>query len=71
MDITLDNDTNGNNNPVYPPPELKDYLVGPKTNVLPAHGWTNASVLFNHLEENVNKIMDKPSARQLSPSGTL
>jgi hypothetical protein len=58
MDITPDHDTN----PAHPPANPKDFLVGPKTNVLPAHGWTNASVLFNHLEENVNKIMDKPSA---------
>jgi hypothetical protein len=62
MDITPDHDTNNNTNPARPPGNPKDFLVGPKTNVLPVHGWTNASVLFNHLEENVNKVMDKPSA---------
>ncbi|KAF7368183.1 hypothetical protein MVEN_00137400 [Mycena venus] len=56
MDITADHDTVDNNNPR----DLKDYLVGPKTNILPAHGWTNASALFNHLEENINKVTDKP-----------
>ncbi|KAJ7266152.1 hypothetical protein C8J57DRAFT_1511083 [Mycena rebaudengoi] len=30
------------------------------TNVLLVHGWTNASILFNHLKENVKKVMDKP-----------
>ncbi|KAJ7930829.1 hypothetical protein B0H13DRAFT_2651749 [Mycena leptocephala] len=64
MDITPDHDTNSNTNPAHPPGNPKDFLVGPKTNVLPVHGWTNASVLFNHLEENVNKVMDKPSACQ-------
>ncbi|KAJ7484027.1 hypothetical protein B0H11DRAFT_1196492 [Mycena galericulata] len=48
------------NNPVNPARDLKDYLAGPKTNVLPAHGWTHASVLFNHIDENVSKVMDKP-----------
>ncbi|KAJ7506327.1 hypothetical protein B0H11DRAFT_2272179 [Mycena galericulata] len=47
-------------NPMNPPRELKDYLVGPKTNILPAHGWTHASILFNHIDENVSKVMDKP-----------
>lgn len=64
MDITPDPDPNAVINPLHPPRELKDFLNGPKTNVLPAHGWTNTSVLFNHLEENVKKVMDKPSAQQ-------
>ncbi|KAF7350691.1 hypothetical protein MSAN_01629900 [Mycena sanguinolenta] len=62
----MDGVTNTANNappaPPPPPPVLhpKDYLVGPKTNFLPVHGWTSSSVLFNHLDENVNKIMGKP-----------
>ncbi|KAF7350069.1 hypothetical protein MVEN_01308800 [Mycena venus] len=61
MDLNLPDDhTNGNNDPIIHPRDLKDYLVGPKTNILPAHGWTSTSVLFNHLEENVNKVMAKP-----------
>ncbi|KAJ6548523.1 hypothetical protein B0H19DRAFT_1161226 [Mycena capillaripes] len=47
-------------NPANPTRDLNDYLIGPKSNVLPVHGWTQASVLFNHLEENISKIMDKP-----------
>ncbi|KAJ7720264.1 hypothetical protein B0H16DRAFT_1699999 [Mycena metata] len=47
-------------NPVDTVRNLKDYLVGPKSNNLPVHGWTHASILFNHLEENVSKVMDKP-----------
>ncbi|KAJ7163046.1 hypothetical protein C8R46DRAFT_1221844 [Mycena filopes] len=46
--------------PAAPARALKDYLVGPKSNILPAHGWTHSSVLFNHLDENVKKVMDKP-----------
>ncbi|KAJ7867124.1 hypothetical protein B0H13DRAFT_1897716 [Mycena leptocephala] len=61
MDLNLPDDhANGNNAPIIHPRDLKDYLVGPKTNILPAHGWTSASVLFNHLEENLNKVMAKP-----------
>ncbi|KAJ7289891.1 hypothetical protein C8J57DRAFT_435369 [Mycena rebaudengoi] len=55
-----DLDSKDVNIPLDPPRDLKDFLVGPKTNVLPVHGWTNASILFNHLEENVKKVMDKP-----------
>ncbi|KAJ6527987.1 hypothetical protein DFH09DRAFT_1371316 [Mycena vulgaris] len=46
--------------PLNPPREIKDFLVGPKTNSLPAHGWTSTSIRFNHLDENVVKVMDKP-----------
>ncbi|KAJ7473422.1 hypothetical protein FB451DRAFT_1249239 [Mycena latifolia] len=60
MDITTDPDTTAANNPVNPQRDLKDYLVGPKSNILPAHGWTQASVFFNHLDENINKVMEKP-----------
>ncbi|KAJ7203990.1 hypothetical protein B0H12DRAFT_1243685 [Mycena haematopus] len=59
MDVVTNTDPNGNNVP--PPfPHPKDYLVGPKINILPAHGWTTSSILFNHLDENVNKVMSKP-----------
>ncbi|KAF7372552.1 hypothetical protein MVEN_00117600 [Mycena venus] len=60
MDIIPDPDSTVVNNPVNPTRNLKDYLVCPKSNFIPAHGWTQASVLFNHLEENINKAMDKP-----------
>lgn len=63
MDILPDLDPTLAHNPADPNRDLKDYLVGPKSNVLPAHGWTQASVLFNHLDENVNKVMNKPSTR--------
>ncbi|KAK6975037.1 hypothetical protein R3P38DRAFT_3128698 [Favolaschia claudopus] len=46
--------------PDAPVTNYKDYLVGPKTNLLPAHGWTSDSILFNHLDENVNKVLGKP-----------
>ncbi|KAJ6506344.1 hypothetical protein C8R47DRAFT_1101896 [Mycena vitilis] len=54
--METDHDTNTN----LPPRDPKDYLVGPKTNILPVHGWTNSSVLFNHLDENVQKVVNKP-----------
>jgi hypothetical protein len=60
MDITLDPTVT--DNPVDPAGNLKDFLVGLKSNILPVHGWTQASVLFNHLEENITKVMEKPSA---------
>ncbi|KAJ7634018.1 hypothetical protein B0H17DRAFT_1149768 [Mycena rosella] len=40
-------DLNAINNPPHPPREIRNYL-------------TNTSVLFNHLEENVKKVTDKP-----------
>ncbi|KAJ7108964.1 hypothetical protein C8R43DRAFT_1113948 [Mycena crocata] len=60
MDTTTDLDTTINNAAI-PPRALKDYLIGPKTNILPAHGWTHTSVLFNHLPENVDKVLKKPT----------
>ncbi|KAJ7497839.1 hypothetical protein B0H11DRAFT_1999512 [Mycena galericulata] len=57
--MDTDQDANSNIDSAYPG-DPKDYLVGPKNNVLPVHGWTNASVLFNHLDENVNKVVNKP-----------
>ncbi|KAJ7435878.1 hypothetical protein FB451DRAFT_1308391 [Mycena latifolia] len=53
-------DTSDTNDPPAPPRDLKDYLSGPRTNILPAHGWTTASVLFNHLDENTEKVIAKP-----------
>ncbi|KAJ7182304.1 hypothetical protein C8R43DRAFT_1115947 [Mycena crocata] len=44
---------------VMPDRPVKDYLVGPKTSEPVAHGWTTESVLFNHLDENVEKVMGK------------
>ncbi|KAF7333166.1 hypothetical protein MVEN_02382400 [Mycena venus] len=38
---------------------IKDYLVGPTKSDPVAHGWTNDSALFNHLDENVEKVMNK------------
>jgi hypothetical protein len=40
---------------------VKDYLVGPKSSEPVAHGWTTESIIFNHLDENVEKVMNKPS----------
>ncbi|KAJ7167157.1 hypothetical protein C8R43DRAFT_1121602 [Mycena crocata] len=60
MDLLPDADPSVTINPVAPARALKDYLIGPKSNILPAHGWTQASVLFNHIEENIAKVMDKP-----------
>ncbi|KAJ7743661.1 hypothetical protein B0H14DRAFT_3897629, partial [Mycena olivaceomarginata] len=60
MDILPDIDPNAMNNPLHPPREIKDYLAGPRTNILLAHGWANTSILFNHLDENAKKVVDKP-----------
>jgi hypothetical protein len=62
MDISLpDQHVDDIVNPPVPPRTLKDYLIGPRTNILlPVHGWTSTSVLFNHLEENVAKVLGKP-----------
>ncbi|KAJ7196009.1 hypothetical protein C8J57DRAFT_1421200 [Mycena rebaudengoi] len=60
MDITPALDIDSVDNAPPPARDLKDFLAGTKTNILPAHGWTSASILFNHLDENVKKVMDKP-----------
>ncbi|KAJ6487045.1 hypothetical protein C8R45DRAFT_996789 [Mycena sanguinolenta] len=39
---------------------LKDFLVGPRSSNPVTHGWTSESVLFNHLDENIEKVMAKP-----------
>ncbi|KAK6987845.1 hypothetical protein R3P38DRAFT_3099094 [Favolaschia claudopus] len=44
------------------PVNYKEYLHGPTSNDLPAHGWTSESILYNHLDENVAKVMAKPNA---------
>ncbi|KAK6991602.1 hypothetical protein R3P38DRAFT_231643 [Favolaschia claudopus] len=46
--------------PAAPIIDYKEYLAGPKTNLLPVQGWTSDSILFNHLDENVNKVKAKP-----------
>ncbi|KAJ7752213.1 hypothetical protein DFH07DRAFT_774500 [Mycena maculata] len=67
MDINIpDTVVDGNDNPVVQPRDLKDYLVGPKTNILPVHGWTSSSILFNHINENVDKIMGKPMSSMVA-----
>ncbi|KAK7038581.1 hypothetical protein R3P38DRAFT_2615763 [Favolaschia claudopus] len=38
----------------------KEYLQGPTSNILPAHGWTSESILYNHLDENIAKVTAKP-----------
>ncbi|KAJ7927746.1 hypothetical protein B0H13DRAFT_1969829 [Mycena leptocephala] len=45
---------------VMPDRPVKDYLVGPKSSEPVAHGWTTESIIFNHLDENVEKVMNKP-----------
>ncbi|KAJ7735621.1 hypothetical protein DFH07DRAFT_967085 [Mycena maculata] len=70
MDINIpDTVVDGNDNPVVQAGQardLKDYLVGPKTNILPVHGWTSSSILFNHLDENVDKIKGKPMSSMVA-----
>ncbi|KAF7336519.1 hypothetical protein MSAN_02283900 [Mycena sanguinolenta] len=44
----------------FPDRPLKDYLVGPKTSHPVVHGWTRESILYNHLDENVTKVLKKP-----------
>ncbi|KAF8192260.1 hypothetical protein K438DRAFT_2135445 [Mycena galopus ATCC 62051] len=39
---------------------IKDYLVGPTESNPVVHGWSTDSVLFNHLDENIEKVMNKP-----------
>ncbi|KAF8164620.1 hypothetical protein K438DRAFT_2067026 [Mycena galopus ATCC 62051] len=60
MDINVVDIPDDGKNPIPQARPLKDFLVGPMTNILPAHGWTHASILYNHLDENVNKILGKP-----------
>ncbi|KAJ7850944.1 hypothetical protein B0H13DRAFT_2674380 [Mycena leptocephala] len=45
---------------VMPDRPVNDYLVGPKSSEPVAHGWTTESIIFNHLDENVEKVMNKP-----------
>ncbi|KAF8171045.1 hypothetical protein K438DRAFT_1940828 [Mycena galopus ATCC 62051] len=44
----------------FPNRPIKDYLAGPKTSNPIVHGWTRESILYNHLDENVTKVLKKP-----------
>ncbi|KAK7013692.1 hypothetical protein R3P38DRAFT_3003657 [Favolaschia claudopus] len=60
MDDSLPRNPSASAEDLRPPPNYKDFLAGPKTNILPVHGWTNDSILYNHLDENIAKVLAKP-----------
>ncbi|KAF8218145.1 hypothetical protein K438DRAFT_1747367 [Mycena galopus ATCC 62051] len=51
---------NANKGGNIPDQAIKDYLVGPMESNPVVHGWSTDSRLFNHLDENIAKVMNKP-----------